>query len=517
MIKQIDVKCSAKHVNNMDYVRRRIAEDIQCKPEDIGEVRIVKRSIDARGKAVQYHVKTEFIVGDGQLEYQPEQFSPRDVKSAEPVHIIGMGPAGLFAALRLIETGKKPVIFEQGKPVEERKKDIAMLHKEAVLDIASNYAFGEGGAGTYSDGKLYTRSKKRGDKDYVLGVLHQYGASPDVLIDAHPHIGTDKLSGIMQNIRKAILDCGGEIHFNTKIVSFNVDAGLLKSITTAAGDNIDVKKCILAAGHSASDVYEWFYDNNFPLEAKAFAMGVRVEHPQALINQIRYRQSVKNPYLPPAEYAAAVQTKDRGVYSFCMCPGGTIVPSMTEENTVVVNGMSNSRRNSKWANAGLVTEVKPEDVFTLTQDNSPLAGLKFQKSLERLAYQNSGAGITAPAQRMVDFCQRKISAKLPESSYSAGLVSSPIHFWLPEFISEALKNGMQQINKNLRGFYTNEALLVGVESRTSSPVRIPRDRESMEYIGFSGLYPAGEGAGYAGGIVSSAIDGINAAARASVS
>jgi uncharacterized FAD-dependent dehydrogenase len=411
----------------------------------------------------------------------------------------------------LIELGRKPIIFEQGKPVEERKIDIANLHREAVLNADSNYAFGEGGAGTYSDGKLYTRSKKRGDRDFVLGVLHQFGASGDILIDSHPHIGTDKLSGIIQNIRKAILDAGGEIHFNTKITSFNVDAGVLKSLTTADGERIDVKQCILAMGHSASDMYQWFFDNGFPLEAKAFAMGLRVEHPQELINRIRYRHSVKNPFLPPAEYAAAVQTEDRGVCSFCMCPGGSIVPAMTEENTVVVNGMSNSRRNAKWANSGIVTEVKPEDIYQLTQDDSPLAGLKFQQWLERLASQNAGGGMTAPAQRMMDFCQEKVSADLPDSSYTAGLVSSPMHFWLPEFMTNALKSGLKQMNKNLRGFYTNEAVLVGVETRTSSPVRIPRDREGFEYTGFSGLYPVGEGAGYAGGITSSAIDGLNVA------
>lgn len=513
MVQQADIKCSAKHINDIDYVRRRIAEKTNFKPEDIGAVRIVKRSIDARSKVVQYHVKTEFILGDGKIEFQPETFSPRDVRSSEPIHIIGMGPAGLFAALRLIELGRKPIILEQGKPVEARKKDIANLHRAGVLQKDSNYAFGEGGAGTYSDGKLYTRSKKRGDRDFILGVLHQFGASTDILIDAHPHIGTDKLSGIIQNIRNAIIDAGGEIHFNTKVVAFNVDAGVLKSLTTNADEHIDVKQCILAMGHSAFDMYQWFFDNNYPLEAKAFAMGVRVEHPQELINRIRYRHSIENPYLPPAEYAAAVQTKERGVYSFCMCPGGSIVPAMTEENTVVVNGMSNSRRNSKWANSGIVTEVNSKAVFQLTQDDSPLAGLRFQQWLERLAFQNAGGGITAPAQRMVDFCQGKVTSSLPESSYSPGLVSSPMHFWLPEFMTNALKDGLKQMNKNLRGFYTNEAVLVGVESRTSSPVRLPRDRERFEYIGFSGLFPVGEGAGYAGGIVSSAIDGLNVAEK----
>lgn len=511
MIKQTDVKCSAKHVNDMDYVRRRIAEQIKCDAEDIGDVRVIKRSLDARGKSVQYHVRTEYILGEGKLNYLPDTFKSQDVSHAQPVHIIGMGPAGIFAALRLIENGYKPVIFERGKAVEERKKDIANLHRDALLNKDSNYAFGEGGAGTYSDGKLYTRSKKRGDRNFVLGVLHQFGAAPEILIDAHPHIGTDKLSGIIRNIREAILDAGGEIHFNTKIVSFSVDAKSLISVTTENGETISVEHCILASGHSASEMYEWFAEHEYPLESKSFAMGVRVEHQQELINKIRYRQYVKNPFLPPAEYATAVQAEGRGVYSFCMCPGGTIVPAMTEDQTIVVNGMSNFRRNSQWANSGLVTEVKPEDIFKATGDDSPLAGLKYQQQLEHLAFQNSGSGIIAPAQRMVDFCQGKISKDLPETSYSAGLVSTPMHFWMPDFMSKALKSGLQLMNKNLRGFYTNDALLVGVESRTSSPVRIPRDREAFEYIGFSGLYPAGEGAGYAGGIVSSAIDGLNVA------
>ena len=469
MIKQADIKCSAKHINNMDYVRRRIAERMKCEPDEVGDIRILKRSIDARGQNVLYHVNVEFVLGSGHLDHNPVRFNPQDVSNAEPVHIIGMGPAGMFAALRLIEKGLRPVIIERGKPVEERKRDIANLHREAVLNIDSNYAFGEGGAGTYSDGKLYTRSKKRGDKTYVLSVLNQFGASDDVLIDAHPHIGTDKLSMIMRNIRHAIQDAGGEIYFNTKVTSFEVSSGVLQAIHTEGGERIDVKKCILATGHSASGMYEWFYENDYPLEAKPFAMGVRVEHPQTLINRIRYRQSVKNPFLPPAEYAIAVQTEERGVYSFCMCPGGTIVPAMTEEKTIVVNGMSNSRRNSEWGNSGLVAEVRPEDIFKLTQDDSPLSGLKFQRELERLAFQNSGGGITAPAQRLIDFCQGKISGNLPETSYSAGLVSSPMHFWLPEFIAKALQEGLKRINKPLRGFYTNEALLVGVESRTIQP------------------------------------------------
>ncbi len=511
MIKQTDIKCSAKHINDMAYVRRRIAERMKCTPEEIGEIRIIKRSIDARGENVLYHVNVEFVLGDGKLDYQAVKFIPQNVSTANPVHIIGMGPAGLFAALRLIEKGLKPIIFERGKPVEEREKDIAKLHREAILNTESNYAFGEGGAGTYSDGKLYTRSKKRGNRGFVLSVLHQFGASDDILIDAHPHIGTDKLSGILRNIRNAILDAGGEIHFNTKIKNFEISNHQIKAIETSAGDKINVKNCILATGHSASDIYEWFHKNGYPIEAKAFAMGVRIEHPQALINEIRYRKSVENPFLPSAEYAVAVKTEDRGVYSFCMCPGGSIVPAMTEEKTIVVNGMSNSQRNSRWANSGLVTEIKPSDIYNITKDHSPLSGLKFQQNLERLAFQNSGGGITAPAQRVVDFCKGKISANLPETSYSPGVVSSPMHFWLPEFISKALKEGLWKINKPLRGYYTNEALLVGVESKTSSPVRIPRDKVSFEYLGFSGLYPVGEGAGYSGGIVSSAIDGLNAA------
>lgn len=511
MIKQKDIKCTAQHIENLEYIKENLAKNLDVSSEEINQVRVVKRSIDARGGNVQYNLKLEYTMGEDKLEEHKKEFVPQNVQNASAVHIVGMGPSGLFAALRLIERGLKPIIFERGKPVEERKKDIAQLHREAIVDENSNYAFGEGGAGTYSDGKLFTRSKKRGDRDFVLQVLNQFGANPDILVETHAHIGTDKLPDIIKNIRQIILEAGGEIHFSTKIVDFLVEADCIKSLVCDDGTVVPVEHLILATGHSASEIYEWLADNKYPIEAKSFAMGVRVEHPQALINEIRYRRSKENIYLPPAEYRVAVQTKERGVYSFCMCPGGIIVPAMTENKTIVLNGMSNSIRNSKWANAGLVTEVRPKDIFDHNGDDSPLAGLKFQKELERLSFQNAGNGIAAPAQRLNDFFKKKISRNLPESSYSPGLVISPLHFWIPDFMSTALREGLKKIDSPMRGFLTNEAIMCGVESRTSSPVRIPRDRETLEYVGIKRVFPAGEGAGYAGGIVSSAIDGLNVA------
>jgi uncharacterized protein len=505
------INCPVKEINNQAYIRRLLAQKIDKAEDEIFAFRIRKRSLDARGKEVQYHLQIDYSLEKNPLPENGENFKPKDVHNAQSVYIAGMGPAGIFAALGLIQNGLKPIILEQGKSVDERKKDIALLHREGTVNPKSNYAFGEGGAGTYSDGKLYTRSKKRGDLQYILNVLHQFGASEDILMDTHAHVGTDKLSGIIKNIRQAILDAGGEIHFNTAIKSFLVSDNQLKGIVTENDDKIPVERLILATGHSATSIYEWLDNNNFPLEFKNFAMGVRIEHPQELINQIRYGKSAKSMNLPPAEYSAAVQTETRGVYSFCMCPGGHVIPAMTSNNTLLVNGMSNSQRNSEWANAGLVTEVKAEDIYAITKDESALSGLRYQQALESLAFKNSGNGISAPAQRVADFCHGKISAGLPKSSYSPGIISSPMHFWMPDFIVSALQTGIQKMNNPLHGFLTNEAIILGLESRTSSPVRIPRNRETMEYLGFSGMFPVGEGAGYAGGIVSSAIDGLNAA------
>jgi uncharacterized FAD-dependent dehydrogenase len=511
MIQNCQISCYPDQVKNTSALRKLLAQKLRKQPDDIKDFRVVRSSIDARGNRVMYKLKVEYSLSGVLKKRRSEMFKAQNVSDGEPVIIVGMGPTGIFAALRLIEKGFKPVILERGKPVEERKKDISKLHRNDNVPSDSNYAFGEGGAGTYSDGKLYTRSKKRGDTDYVLQVLHQFGAAEDILVDARPHIGTDKLPGIVKNIRKAILDAGGEVHFNKRVSDFECDTTGFRAATCTDGSRFEAKNIILATGHSATDVYRWFEENNYPLEQKAFAMGVRIEHPQELINKIRYGKDSRNQHLPAAEYKAAVQIKDRGVFTFCMCPGGSVVPASTENDRLVVNGMSNSRRNLKWANAGLVAGVTPEDVFKFTGDKSAMAGINFRDELEKQAFLNGGEGLTAPAQRVGDFVKGQLSADLPEGSYSPGMIASPVHFWLPPFIAESLRFGLKRINKQLKGFITNDAVVLGLESRTSSPVRLPRDKKTYQYKGISGMYPAGEGAGYAGGIVSSAVDGINVA------
>jgi uncharacterized protein len=508
MLNTISIKCRPWDFQDDERLKRNLGKQLKTHPRKIKDFRVLKYSIDARGKFVFYNVRIEYSLLQ-KLPDQPQQiFKPQNVEHAPAVLVVGFGPAGIFASLRLIERGFKPVIFERGKAVEDRKKDIVALHRNAGVNPDSNYAFGEGGAGTYSDGKLFTRSKKRGDKNYVLNVLHQYGAPDDILINARPHIGTDKLPHIINNIRQAILDAGGEIHYNSRVTGFNIAGDQFVGLILHNGDVVEGKKLILACGHSAREIYSWFDANSYPLEAKSFAIGVRVEHPQELINSIQYGKDRHNPNLPAAEYSFAVQTGKRGVYSFCMCPGGIIVPASTEENTIVVNGMSNSKRNLRWANSGIVTSVSSEEACHVLKNDSVLSGMHLQSLIERRAFLNGGSGLDAPAQRLTDFISGRLSPDLPESSYKPGLVSSPLHFWLPGFMSEALCDGLKKVNCLLNGYLTNEAIVVGVESRTSSPVRIPRDKSRCEYIGFKGLYPAGEGAGYSGGIVSSAVDGV---------
>ncbi|MEA3448169.1 MAG: NAD(P)/FAD-dependent oxidoreductase [Bacteroidota bacterium] len=508
MVKQINIKCRPEDFQRLEWLQRILGNKLHIDPHKIADFRILKYSIDARGDYVLYNVKLEYSLRHKLPAKSYQSFKPQNVENAPKVFVVGFGPAGMFAALRLIERGFKPVIFERGKAVEDRKKDIVALHRNAGVNPDSNYAYGEGGAGTYSDGKLFTRSRKRGDRNYVLNVLHQYGAPVDILQNARPHIGTDKLPHIIKNIRNAILDAGGEIHYNSRVTDFRISDDKFSGVILQNGDLITGKKLVLASGHSARDMYSWFDVNSYPLEAKSFAVGVRVEHPQELINSIQYGKDRHNPNLPPAEYNFAVQTGGRGVYSFCMCPGGSIVPASTEENAIVVNGMSNSKRNLRWANSGFVTGVSNEEACRVLQDDNVLSGMHLQELIEKQAFLNGGNGLYAPAQRLSDFTSGHLSSNLPESSYSPGLVSSPLHFWLPDFISDALRKGVKRANGLLRGFLTNEAIVVGVETRTSSPVRIPRDKESMEYIGFKGMYPAGEGAGYSGGIVSSAVDGL---------
>jgi len=419
-------------------------------------------------------------------------------------------PAGLFAALRLIELGIRPVILERGRDVSLRKKDIARISREHIVDTDSNFCFGEGGAGTYSDGKLYTRSKKRGDNTRVLELLCFHGANPNIMYEAHPHLGTDKLPGIISNIRKSILDAGGEFLLERKVTDFIIEGDSIKGVITADNETFKSEFVILATGHSARDIYDICLNHNVGLEMKSFAMGVRVEHPQELIDRIQYHGSSRGEYLPAASYSLAKQVDGRGVYSFCMCPGGFIVPSATAQEEVVVNGMSPSGRNSPYANSGIVVEIKPEDLVKYSRFGV-MAGIEFQKELEREAWKNGGHSQRAPAQRLADFVAGEPSGSLPKVSYFPGVASSPLHSWLPKAIGRRLRDGFRLFGNLMSGYLTNEAVVLGVESRTSSPLRITRNPESLEHIRMKGLYPCGEGSGYAGGIVSSAVDGMRVA------
>ena len=482
------------------------AKALGCKPQMVGEWRVVRRSVDARKEPLYRYRVAVVRKGEDFEEYVTEPYL--DVASAEPVLIVGAGPAGMFAALKLLTRGYKPVILERGKDVHARKFDIARLSREGLVNTDSNYCFGEGGAGTFSDGKLFTRSSKRGDIREVLHQLVQFGADPDILVSAHPHIGSDKLPQIVENIRKCIVGHGGEYHFGCRVEDIVRKADGSYELKAPCG-SFSARKVILACGHSARDIYRLFVSRGWAVEAKGFALGVRVEHPQWLINKIQYHGKWQ-PFMPTAEYAFVTQIEGRGVFSFCMCPGGILVPSSTEPGELVLNGMSNSARNSKWANAGVVVSVEPEDLPHY-QKYGPLSSLEFQRDVERSMFDFSSS-FKAPAQRMMDFCRRVPSANLPASSYHPGMVPAPLHELLPENISLRLKYAFPYVgNKLMHGYYTNEALLLGVESRTSSPVRLPRDPQTLEHVDLPGLYPCGEGAGYSGGIVSSALDGIRCA------
>lgn len=505
MKKDFNLSLSPKQASDEQYYRPIIASKLGVDAAEITAIVVRRRSIDARQRQIKINLGVMVYVGE-EPQQESKTYDYGFVGDKTPVGIVGSGPAGLFAALRLIELGYKPVVFERGKNVSDRKRDIARLHREHLVDPDSNYGYGEGGAGTFSDGKLYTRSKKRGSVSKILEVLVQFGADPKILIDAHPHIGTNKLPGVIANIRKQIIESGGEIHFSSRVSDLILEGSECKGLVLANGDRIDFAAVILATGHSARDIYEMLYRNGVNLEAKSFAVGVRIEHPQALIDQIQYHQPNRGPFLPAATYSFVEQVNNRGVYSFCMCPGGFIVPASTSPGEMVVNGMSPSKRNSPFANSGLVVEVHPEDLREF-QQHGVFAGLEFQRSIERLCFQLNGNTQFAPAQRISDFVAGRKSTDLPESSYHPGLVSSSLHEKLPKRIASRLREGIQQIDKKARGFHTNEGVVAGVESRTSSPVRIPRNEETLEHIRIKKLYPCGEGAGYAGGIASSAIDG----------
>lgn len=507
MIKELTVRVTPKTAAVHDELKLYISTIEDLDINSITSIRIVKRSIDARQRNVMVNLKVQVFINEvapNKPLVAPIEYN--DVSNCKEAVVVGAGPAGLFAALRLIELGVRPIVVERGKNVDDRLKDVAKISREGIVDPESNYCFGEGGAGAYSDGKLYTRSKKRGSIDRILGIFHQHGASEDILVDAHPHIGTDKLPKVIKAMRETIISCGGEVHFATKVTDLLIKDN--EVIGVKCSDDAFYGPVILATGHSARDIYTMLKSRSVAIEAKGIAVGVRLEHPQHLIDCIQYHnKNGRGKYLPAAEYNFVTQVDGRGVYSFCMCPGGFIVPAASDADQLVVNGMSPSNRGTKWANSGMVVEINPEDLPEEFKIHEELCMMKYQEYVERICYEAAGNSQKAGAQRMLDFVEGRPSKDLPNTSYAPGIQTSRLDKWMPLYISNRLRKGFKVFGRSARGFLTNDAIVIGMETRTSAPVRIPRDNAELNHINIKGLYPCGEGAGYAGGIVSAAIDG----------
>lgn len=506
MIRNIQIRISLKEEGQPGGLKARTAKYLGVSEDDF-QFKVQRKSIDARKPSIYFNYKLEVYINEPAPKETSYHFDYKDVSQAKPIHIIGFGPAGMWAALRCLELGFKPIVLERGKNVQERRRDLKAINQDHTVHPDSNYCFGEGGAGTYSDGKLYTRSLKRGDVRRVFESLVFHGATEEILVDAHPHIGTNKLPKIVQNIRETIIKFGGEVHFETKVTDFKLKDNKLTSLVVNENKELETQRVILATGHSARDIFELLHKKDIALKAKSFAMGVRVEHPQHIIDSIQYHcRGERSELLPAAAYSLVQQVNNRGVYSFCMCPGGFIVPAATAQGEVVVNGMSPSKRNNKFANSGIVVEINVDEDLPTYEKYGVLKGLEYQKNLERLAFTAGGRTQTAPAQRLTDFVEGKISQDLNPTSYQPGLNSSPLHSLFPKLIGSRLRKGFAQFGKKMKGYYTEEANIVGVESRTSSPITIPRT-EKLEHLEIKGLFPCGEGGGYAGGIVSAAMDG----------
>lgn len=507
MINEYQIRVTPEVAAQEDRLKNYLGDEYGLNPSDIKGVRILKRSIDARQRQIYVNLKVRTYVNELPTDDEYQHTEYPNVEGKPQVIVVGAGPGGLFAALRLIELGLRPIVLERGKNVHDRKKDLANISRTQQVDGESNYCFGEGGAGAYSDGKLYTRSKKRGNIEKILNVFCQHGASTAILADAHPHIGTDRLPKVIEAMRNTIIRCGGEVHFQTKMTRLIIEHGKLnieRVVGVEAGGKEFRGPVILATGHSARDVYRYLTEAKIEIEAKGIAVGVRLEHPSHLIDQIQYHNKQgRGRWLPAAEYSMVTQVDGRGVYSFCMCPGGFVIPAATDKEQIVVNGMSPANRGTAWSNSGMVVEVRPEDI----EGDDCLAMMRFQEQLEKMCWQQGNMKQTAPAQRMADFVNGKLSYDLPKSSYAPGLISSPLHFWLPKMISHRLQQGFKAFGKSAHGFLTNEAVMIAVETRTSSPVRIVRDKETLQHVQVQGLFPCGEGAGYAGGIVSAGVDG----------